>query len=161
MTRAYLRLDPAFDEHKSAYPDGPYSALVACLCLAEMQPHRGRFRNEAYLRALLGRRGRYLKYLVDHGDVVTLADGRVYVDGWDEWQEGDWKVGERMARLRHRLHRNSCNGEGDGSDRITSVRRPPSSAGGGAGAGEAVTSDRNVGHGLKEKVGWVPGKAKP
>lgn len=161
MTRAYLRLDPAFDEHKQSYPDGPYSALVACLCLAEMQPQRGRFRNEAYLKALLGKRGRWLKYLVEHGDVVTLADGRVYVDGWDEWQEGDWKVGERMSRLRHRLHRNKC----DGSER-NSERHSPSDggrlgAGGGAGAGEAVTSDRNVGHGLKEKVGWVPGKVKP
>ena len=23
MTRAYLRLDPGFDEHKEGYPDGP------------------------------------------------------------------------------------------------------------------------------------------
>ena len=84
--------------------------MIACFCIAEMQPHRGRFRNQAYLKALLGKRGRWLKYLIDHGDIVTLADGRLYVDGWDEWQEGDWKVGERLARLRHRMHRSKCNG---------------------------------------------------
>lgn len=151
MTRAYLRLDPAFDDHKQSYPDGPYAALIAVFCIAEMQPQRGRFRNQAYLKALLGRRGRYLKYLMDQGDIVTLADGRLYVDGWDEWQEGDWKVGERLARLRHRMHRSKCNG----GDRIHTAQSA------GAGAGDSGASDRNVGPGLKEKVGWVPGKAKP
>ncbi len=29
MTRAYIRLDPAFDERKYDYPDGAYAALVA------------------------------------------------------------------------------------------------------------------------------------
>jgi hypothetical protein len=162
MTRAYLRLDPAFDEHKAAYPDGPYAALVACLCLAEMQHQRGRFRNEAYLRALMGRRGRHLKYLLDHGDLVVLADGRLYVDGWDEWQEGDWKVGERMARLRHRLHRNPNRNEDRNPE-----RHSPSDGGrlgggvidgAGAGAGKALASDRHVGPGFKEKLAAAGGK---
>ena len=55
MTRAYIRLDPQFDERKEAYPDGPYRALVACLCLSESQPVRGRFRSMDYLRRLLGK----------------------------------------------------------------------------------------------------------
>lgn len=102
MTRAYIRLDPAFDEHKYAYPDGAYAALVATLCLAEHQAIRGRFRNAEYLGKLLGKRGRWVNFLLEHGDLKALRDGRVYVIGWDEWQEGDWKVGERMRRVRMR-----------------------------------------------------------
>ena len=102
MTRAYIRLDPSFDERKYDYPDGPYAALIATFCLAEHQPERGRFRSLDYLTRLLGKRGRHAKYLVDHGDLVELPDGRCYLVGWDEWQEGDWKVGERVARIRGR-----------------------------------------------------------
>jgi hypothetical protein len=102
VTRAYLRLDPGFDERKNAYPDGAYAALVATLCIAESQPQRGRFRSISYLKALLGKRGRWVTYLLEHRDVVVQKDGRVYVDGWDEWQEGDWKVGERVRRIRSR-----------------------------------------------------------
>jgi hypothetical protein len=107
VTRAYIRLDPAFDERKEHYPDGPYAALVATLCLAEHQPQRGRFRSLDYLARLLGKRGRHVKYLVDHGDLTALEDGRAYVDGWDEWQEGDWKVSERVGRIRNRPKRTS------------------------------------------------------
>ena len=104
MSRAYLRLDPSFDEHKYRYPDGAYRALIATFCLAETQSTRGHFRDLAYLRGLLGRCGRWARYLLDHGDLVLLTDGRVYVDGWAEWQEGDHTVGERVARIRNRLH---------------------------------------------------------
>ncbi len=41
MTRHYIRLDPAFDERKESYPDGPYAALIGVLCLSESQPERG------------------------------------------------------------------------------------------------------------------------
>jgi len=104
MTRAYIRLDPSFDERKESYPDGPYASLIATFCLAEHQPERGRFRSLDYLRRLLGHRGRHLRFLEDHGDVTELLDGRAYVDGWDEWQEGDWKVAERVERIRRRPH---------------------------------------------------------
>jgi hypothetical protein len=56
MTRAYLRVDPAFFERKALtqdYPVGVFAALVGTLCLAETQPERGRFRSERLLRALL------------------------------------------------------------------------------------------------------------
>ncbi len=105
MTRAYLRLDPLFDEHKEGYPDGAYAALVSTFCLAESQPARGRFRNLDYYRRLLGKRGRWARFLIDHDDVTILDDGRIYVVGWDEWQEGDWKVNERVDRIRHRRSR--------------------------------------------------------
>jgi hypothetical protein len=91
-----------FDDRKAAYPDGPYATFIAVLCLAEWQPERGRFRNERMLRALLGKRGRHIGYLLEHKDLVLLQDGRVYVVGWDEWQEGDWKVSERVHRIRSR-----------------------------------------------------------
>jgi hypothetical protein len=113
-TRAYLRLDPGFDEHKESYPDGPYAALITTFCLAESQPDRGRFRNARFLRALMGKRGRHLAYLIAHGDLLELGDGRLYVDGWDEWQEGDWKVQERLERLRERRERNGLRRDGAG-----------------------------------------------
>lgn len=105
MSRAYLRIDPAFFERKAltqGYPAGVFSALVGTLCLAEHQPERGRFRSERLLRALLEDYGRHVPELIRRGDLVRLEDGRLYVDGWDEWQEGDWKVGERVARIRSR-----------------------------------------------------------
>lgn len=129
MTRHYLRLDPAFDERKESYPDGPYAALIGTLCLAEAQPQRGRFRNQRYLTALLGRRGRHVPYLIEHGDLVRLDDGHLYVDGWDEWQEGDWKVAERVERIRNRAKRNGeRNGSGNASSNGPSNASPYSGA---------------------------------
>src|SRR3990167_7292009 len=82
-------------------------ALVGALCLAEQQIPRGRFRNVRVLKALLGDYGRHVKALVERGDVTVLPDGGLYVDGWDEWQEGDVTVKERMARIRRRKHRDA------------------------------------------------------
>lgn len=146
MPRAYLRLDPAFDEHKAHYPDGPYSALVATLCLAEHQPQRGRFRNVTYLKALLGRRGRHVPYLIAQQDLTELPDGRLYVEGWDEWQEGDWKVAERVARIRDRRRNGRPapdgngagngprNDGGNGAERYSPLERSGGTSGSGASA---------------------------
>jgi hypothetical protein len=96
MPRAYLRIDPNVDQ---VYPE-LRSTFVGLLCAASRQPERGRFRDRAMLEALCGKR--YVKGAYTRRDVVDLPDGRVYVDGWDEWQEGDWTVAERMRRMRQR-----------------------------------------------------------
>lgn len=102
--RAYLRIDPALADNKDAkgYSDGAVAAFLATLCAGEQQPDRGRFKTIQILRAYLGRRARWIPFLYDKGDIVNLPDGRIYIDGWDEWQEGDWTVKERVARIRNR-----------------------------------------------------------
>lgn len=95
MPRAYLRLDPNIDQ---THPD--INAFVRLMCAAARQPERGRFRNKAQLVALFGKTK--AGQMIDREDVVTLDDGRIYVEGWDEWQEGDHTVAERMRRMRAR-----------------------------------------------------------
>ena len=95
MPRAYLRLDPNIDQ---THPD--LNGFVRLMCAAARQPERGRFRNKAQLVALFGKTK--AGQMMDREDVVTLEDGRLYVEGWDEWQEGDHTVAERMRRMRAR-----------------------------------------------------------
>jgi hypothetical protein len=100
--RAYIRVDPELPDHKEHYPDGAVAAFAFTMCFAEHQPRRGRFKNSRVLSALLGRRARWIRFLIEHGDLIEGAKGELYFDGWDEWQEGDWKVGERVKRIRAR-----------------------------------------------------------
>lgn len=119
MTRAYLRLDPGFFERKriqQGYSAAQVSALIGVFCQAESQPERGRFRDERLLRALLGADGKELATLIAKGDIVRMPDGRLYPDGWDEWQEGDWKVGERVRRIRTRRN-GTDRARGNGANR--------------------------------------------
>jgi len=102
MTRAYLRLDPYFADKKADYPDGAHRAYIDTLCFAEQQPHRGRFRNAKLLAVLLEKRARWIPWLVEKGDLIPDEAGRLYVEGWDEWQEGDWKVADRVRLIRSR-----------------------------------------------------------
>lgn len=95
MPRAYLRIDPNIDQ---TMPD--LETFIRLMCAAARQPERGRFRDRALLDRALGR-VKTTRALV-RGDVVTLSDGRLYVEGWDEWQEGDHTVTERMKRMRAR-----------------------------------------------------------
>lgn len=136
MARAYLRLDPSFYEKKlaQAYPLSAIGALAGVLCLAELQPARGRFRDLAVLKALLGSAGaRQVPFLMDHGDLRFEDDGRIYVDGWDEWQEGDVTVKERMVRVRNRKH--DRNGS-DAPDRNATVLAGRGGGGADSGAGQ-------------------------
>lgn len=100
--RAYLRLDPNLADMKAHYPDGAFRAFVEVLCFAEQQPTRGVFRNRKLLAVLLDKRARWIPFLVERGDLLTMTTGHLIVEGWQEWQEGDWKVSERMSRVRNR-----------------------------------------------------------
>jgi hypothetical protein len=133
LPRAYIRIDPAIiDRH----PDP--GAMLTVLCLAERQHPRGRFRGTDILDARLGRAT--VRKLLKRGDLIEQG-GLVYVEGWDEWQEGDWKVGERMSRVRSRRHTTVTNtrpgddegGQGGAPATVTSPspkRHPPSEASG-------------------------------
>ena len=103
---AYHRIDPLMDERKSHYSPAQLGAFVKVQLLAGRQTHRGRFRSvQALVGALPAAYGRLVPFLLEQGDLITQADGTLYFDGWDEWQEGDVTVRERMSRLRNR-HRN-------------------------------------------------------
>lgn len=92
LPKAYLRADPNLDQH----PDP--GAMVILMCEANRQPERGRFKALDRARSIIGRKR--MQACVDRGDLVAQPDGRWLLSGWDEWQEGDFTVGERMARLR-------------------------------------------------------------
>jgi hypothetical protein len=127
--RAYLRLDPDFFERKvveDRYPLPAALALISTLCLSEDQPQRGRFRNAKLLRVLLDGDpptglGKWVPYLIEHGDLIAQDRGVLYIDGWDEWQEGDWKVAERVARIRARKSGTATVTPGDTPDVTVSV----------------------------------------
>ncbi len=105
--RAYHRVDPLMDERKSHYTPAQFGAFLKVQLLAGRQTRRGSFRSMTALRgALPVAYVRQIDHLLTEGDLVVRDDGAVYVDGWDEWQEGDLTVGDRMARLRNR-HRNA------------------------------------------------------
>lgn len=118
--RAYLRLDPHASDRKAEYPDGAFRAFFETLCHAEQQPQRGIFRNRKLLAALLDKRRRWIPYLIEHGDLIEEDDGRLLVDGWAEWQEGDLNVAERMRRVRRR-HGEEV-GRSPGADRTARYR---------------------------------------
>ena len=150
MTRAYVRLDPAYYERKleQGSPLGAIAALVGCFCMGEHQTTRGYFRDQAVLKALLGKEGgKWVALLIERGDLIVQPNGRIYVDGWEEWQEGDWQVKERMQRVRGRKR-------DIGSDPTVTPVTPPAvtsrpSGGGGGGADKAGQTGRYTGDALK------------
>lgn len=104
--RAYLRIDPLIDERKGHYSPAQLGAFVKVLALTSRQTTRGRFRStKALIGTLPAAYAKHVPFLVEQGDLIELLDGSLYFDGYDEWQEGDVTVGERMKRLRNR-HRN-------------------------------------------------------
>lgn len=106
--RAYHRIDPLMDERKSHYTPAQLGTYVKVQLLAGRQTHRGRFRSQRALEgALPAAYAKHVPFLIEQRDLVVLEDGALYLDGWDEWQEGDVTVKERMARLRNR-HRNGA-----------------------------------------------------
>lgn len=121
MTRAYLRLLPDFFERKALgvrpdgsrvdpYPPAALGAMIGAICLAEHVNPRGRFKSQRVLEAMLAgpndegaEYAAQVPFLIEHNDLVRQPDGSLYLDGWDEIQEGrDMTVNERMARYRDR-----------------------------------------------------------
>lgn len=96
LPRAYLRVDPNIDQ---AYPE-LRNTFVGLLCSAARQTERGRYRSLAIAEQLHSRA--FIARSLRRGDLVLLGDGRLYIPGWDEWQEGDLTVAERMRRMRGR-----------------------------------------------------------
>ena len=103
--RAYLRIDPNLADNKVGYPDGAFRAFIEVLCFAEQQHPRGVFRSRRLLAVLLDKRARWINYLLEQCDLVEMPTGQLVVEGWREWQEGDWKVHERVERIRNRQRR--------------------------------------------------------
>jgi hypothetical protein len=96
LPRAYLRVDPNVDQ---AFPD-LRNTFIGLLCSAARQPERGRYQSRKRAEQLHSRA--FIRGCLEREDLVALPDGRLYVDGWDEWQEGDLTVAERMRRMRER-----------------------------------------------------------
>lgn len=93
LPKAYLRIDPNIDTH----PDP--EAMLLLVVWANRQPRRGRFRDLAVMRRVIG--AKRLQAALERGDLVPCDEGH-YLAGWDEWQEGDVTVGERVSRIRER-----------------------------------------------------------
>ncbi len=137
MTRAYHRIDPLMDERKSHYSPAQLGAFVKVQLVAGRQSERGWFRSVSALQAALPTAyARLVPFLVEEGDLDVKPDGRVYVDGWQEWQEGDLTVAERMARLRNRRRNAGRNGAVTGG--VTPAVTQPSPAAIGVGIGTSV-----------------------
>jgi hypothetical protein len=102
LPKAYLRIDPNLDSTHPAPAD-----MVALMCAANRQPKRGRFKTSELAQRVLGRS--LYRRSVERGDLIPNGTG-IYVDGWDEWQEGDLTVGDRMSRLRDKRRNKDTNG---------------------------------------------------
>lgn len=85
--RPWIKVARDLPKTRGHYPDGPYSALNVAFCKAAEQPQPGTFESMDVLRALLRQRGKYAKYLLDHGDLVQNGDGSVTLPNWIEFQE--------------------------------------------------------------------------
>lgn len=150
--RAYHRVDPLMDERKGHYSPAQLGAFLKIQLVAGRQTNRGRFRSLAAVRAILpAAYARHVDFLVTEGDLDVLVDGTVYVDGWDEWQEGDLTVKDRMARLRNR-QRNST---------VTSTVTEPSPTAirSSVGVGVGISGETNVSPATRANIEIPDGRA--
>ncbi len=124
------------DERKSHYNPGQFGAYLKVQLVSGRQTRRGWFRSLDALRgALPAAYVRHVAFLLSEGDLVVDLTGAVYVDGWEEWQEGDLTVGERMSRLRNRRRNGTVTGG------VTPTVTQPSPPAIGVGIGVGVSTD--------------------
>jgi hypothetical protein len=144
--KAYHRIDPLMDERKGHYSPAQLGAFVKVQLLAGRQSKRGRFRSVAALRnALPAPYIRHVDFLLAEGDLVVQKDGTVYVDGFDEWQEGDLTVADRMAALRNRRRNSGVTGT------VTPTVTEPSPAAIGVGIGVGVSSNQEINETVEDR----------
>lgn len=127
--RAYHRVDPLMDERKGHYTPAQLGAYLKVQLVAGRQTQRGRFRSMAVLRGILpGPYAKHIDFLIQEGDIVETPEGAVYLDGWDEWQEGDLTVRDRMTALRNRRRNRG----------VTETVTPPSPTANGSSVGVGI-----------------------
>ena len=112
--RDWIKYDRRLPRTRGHYPDGAFAALSMTFCLASEQPEPGTFPAEAVLRALLDieyrdpldpsrkgpRRGKWVRFLVEQGDLVKQPDGSLVLPNWRHFQE--LTSAERMQDKRAR-----------------------------------------------------------
>lgn len=152
--RAYHRIDPLMDDRKGHYTPAQFGAFLKVQLIAGRQTRRGRFRSVAALKGMLpSSYVRSVDFLVEQGDIIPagrhdpckqcpegpIPRGEVYVDGWDEWQEGDLTVSERMGRLRNKRRNSTV------TPTVTSAVTEPSPPAIGVGVGVSTGVSTGVG----------------
>jgi hypothetical protein len=135
LPKAYLRIDPNIDRAKA---DTQW-AFIRLLCEANRQPRRGQFKSRALFDNLFGKAT--ARKLLAAGDAVEQETGEVMVPGWNEWQEGDYTVGDRMRRMRDRRN------NGVSSPSPHRIAPSPSTSSRGStdkGVGQRASSDADI-----------------
>lgn len=91
--RPWIKVARDYPEKRGHYPDGAVAALTFAFCKAAEQPEPGTFASVGVLKALLDatgqRRGRWVRWLVEHGDVVVGAKGTASLPKWVAFQTAD------------------------------------------------------------------------
>ena len=123
--RDWIKVARDLPRTRGSYPDGPIVALVFAFCKAAEQAEPGTFDSLPVLRAILdatgNKRGRWVPFLVEKGDVEVLPDGRAILPNWRTFQE----EGTSTERVRkHRANkRDGVSGNGDETFQETDMER--------------------------------------
>lgn len=153
LMRSYIRMDPQMVEKKLAqgYSLAQIGAYAMLMNQAEQQPERGWFKSMGVLREAMdcmaeefgakAKVSQHLPFLFEQRDVVKI-EGRYYVEGWNEWQEGDHTPQARMELVRGRKGRPGDPGSsGAKRQRAYRARLNGADAAPAGASQESVTSD--------------------
>lgn len=127
--RDWVKVARELPKTRGSYPDGPIVALVFAFCKAAEQPEPGTFDSVPILRAILdasgNKRGRWVPFLIEHGDVVVGSDGRATLPNWRSFQEEGTST-QRVREHRERKRRNaSGNGIGNTDETLHATDEEP------------------------------------